>query len=85
MVTARETASTVASGHIADVYSNIDAIRAHASEKREQIRHMGFVRDLMKKTKTSWDYQNQKIDMLISPLNVLINGAGLLLSKVDAQ
>ncbi len=85
LVTERETASTVSSGHIADVYGNIDAVRAHASEKREQARHMFFVRDLTKKMAASWNFQNKKIDMVISPIYVAINASGLILSVYLAQ
>ncbi len=80
LVTLRETASTIASGHIADVYGNIDAVRAHASEHREQARHMRFVNDLAGKTKQSWDFQNLRVDTIISPLYVFINASGLILA-----
>lgn len=77
LVTTRETASTVVSGHIADVYGNISTVRAHASEDREQKRHMKYVNDLTIKIRRSWDYQNLHIDTIISPMYVLVNAAGL--------
>lgn len=80
LVTVRETAHTVVSGHVADVYGNIDAVRSHASEDRELSRHMTLVRDLMGKTLRSWDFQNQRIDTIISPIYVAVNVAGLLLA-----
>jgi ATP-binding cassette subfamily B protein len=62
LVAIRETAHTVASGHIADVYGNIDAVRAHATEKRELKRNSIFVKDWARKALSTWDFQNFRID-----------------------
>lgn len=80
MVTEREIAGNVVSGHIADIYGNIDAVRAHASEDIERRFSRKFVSAYARKMKRSWDYQNQVIDVIISPLYVFINASGLLLS-----
>lgn len=80
LVTARETASNKVSGYVADIYSNIDAVRTYASEDMEEHRHRHNVLDLTNKMKKSWDYQNQKIDMLISPLYVLTNVLGIVVA-----
>lgn len=80
LVNVRETASNVVSGHVADIYTNIEAIKSHASEKSELKKHRLLVNDLAKKMKRSWDYQNQVIDMVISPLYILANVSGLALS-----
>lgn len=79
LVNLREAAHTVVSGHVADVYGNIDAVRAHAHEKAELVRHRRFVRDLVQKTRASWDYHTYHIDFLISPLYVATNASGLAL------
>ena len=80
LVTAREIASNVVSGHVADVYGNIEAVRSHASEKLEQKRHNIFVADYIKKLRYSWYYQNRYVDLVISPIYVLSNASGLLLA-----
>lgn len=80
LVTLRETAVTVVSGHVADVYGNIDAVRAYANEKAEEKRHRHYVKDLVKKTEHTWTFQNRRIDLIISPLYVLTNASGLTLS-----
>lgn len=80
LVIARETASNKVSGYVADIYSNIDAVRTYANEDMEGHRHRHNALDLTNKMKKSWDFQNQKIDMLISPLYVLTNVIGILVA-----
>lgn len=80
LVVLRETASNVVSGHISDIYSNIDAVRSFANETKEKKIYHKHVSDLTHKMKHSWDYQNQRIDMLISPFYVAINVLGLILA-----
>lgn len=80
MVAARETASTAVTGYIADVIGNIDAVKAFGNEAEEAKQHKIKVADLAKKTKRSWDYQNLRIDMLLSPFFVFTNAIGLALS-----
>jgi ATP-binding cassette subfamily B protein len=80
LVIKREAASNVMSGHISDIYSNIDAVRAFASEDNELKTHKKYVDDLMQKSKHSWDYQNRRIDIVTSPMYVLTNVIGLLLA-----
>jgi ATP-binding cassette subfamily B protein len=85
MVTVRETASNVVSGHIADVYGNIDAVRAHAAERAEEVRNRHIVADLMQKSQRSWNFQNRVIDVAIAPIFIITNISGLLLSIYLAQ
>ncbi|HEX5797700.1 MAG TPA: ABC transporter ATP-binding protein [Candidatus Saccharimonadales bacterium] len=80
LVTLRETASNKVSGHVADIYSNIDAVRSFANEDIERQRHRHNTLDLTNKMKRSWDFQNQRVDMLISPLYVLTNVIGILVA-----
>ena len=79
LVTLRETASNIVSGHIADVYGNIDAVRAHGSENFEKNKHRLLLNDFVNKIIRSWKYQNNVIDIAISPLYVLTNVTGLIL------
>ena len=85
LVTARETASTKTTGYVADIYSNIDAVRAYSNEKWELAHHRNYVSDLGEKSKKSWNFQNQKIDMVVSPLYVLTNVLGLIVALNIAQ
>lgn len=80
LVAVREIASNKVSGLVADIYSNIDAVRAFSQEKFENDQHRKNVEDLTVKTKRSWDFHNQRIDVVISPLYVLTNLLGLVLA-----
>jgi len=77
MVTAREEASNLMAGHVADVISNMDAVMAFAAEPYEAKQHLHYVNNFTKKLKRSWDYHNTNINLTISPLYVLINVVGL--------
>ncbi|MBP7820724.1 ABC transporter ATP-binding protein [Candidatus Saccharibacteria bacterium] len=77
LVIDRENASNVMAGHIADVIGNMEAVQAFAHEDFEAEHHKQYVSDLTVKAKKSWDYHNLKIDLVISPLYVLINVIGL--------
>lgn len=85
LVVTREIASNVMSGHIADVYGNIDAVRAHASESYENKRHETLVKDYIKKARKTWDYQNMRVDLVLAPFFITINAIGLLISVYLAQ
>jgi ATP-binding cassette subfamily B protein len=80
LVALRETASNVVSGHVADVYSNIDAVRAFSNEEFELKKHLEQVGDFTDKVKHSWRYHNERIDTVISPLYVLTNVFGLIVA-----
>lgn len=80
LVDEREEANNVISGHIADIYTNIEAVKSHASESQELLTHKVHIFDYAKKMKKSWDYQNNVIDMIISPLYIVTNVSGLALS-----
>ena len=77
MVTAREAASNLMAGHVADVISNMDAVMAFAAEPYEAKQHLHYVTNFTTKLKRSWDYHNTNINLTISPLYVLINVVGL--------
>ncbi len=77
LVEAREAASNVLAGHVADSLGNADAVRAFAMEAHEARIHAGNVRDFGAKTQRSWDYQNLRVDMVTAPMYVLTNVVGL--------
>jgi ATP-binding cassette, subfamily B, bacterial len=77
LVNVREDASNHMAGYIADIIGNMDAVQAFAHEKFELKQHETNVKDYMSKAKRSWDYHNERVDMSISPLYVLINVTGL--------
>lgn len=90
LVAVREAATNQVSGHVADVYANIDAVRAFGREDFELKNHNTKVLDLKKKLSRSWEYQNERIDIIVSPLYVLTNVFGLVLalhlaSKIGAS
>lgn len=77
LVSVRETASNVATGHIADVISNAHTAKAFAREPHEMQIHRQHIHDFMLKTKRSWDYQNLRIDTITAPYYVITNVLGL--------
>jgi len=80
IVDAREESSARVSGHVSDTLSNMDAVRAHASELREAAEHRRRVADNRVLALRSWDYSNLRIDTLIAPMAVLANVLGLVLA-----
>lgn len=80
LVAARETASNVMAGYLADVIANMDAVKAFAHEDYELAAHARYVHDFMTKTKRAWDYHNLRIDTVTSPFYVVTNAAGLILA-----
>lgn len=85
LVDVREAASNVVSGHIADTISNVAAVRTFSREKYEQQRNNESIRDYVKKTQRSWDYQNRRIDLILGPFYVLANAIGLILALALSQ
>ncbi len=77
LVDAREAASNVMAGHLADSIANAESVRAFAREPDEAIMHASNVRDFGAKTLRSWDYQNLRVDALTSPMYVMTNVLGL--------
>lgn len=85
LVAVRETARTKTTGYIADILSNIDTVKAFASEEYEEKIYSQHVADFMKKSKKSWDYQNFKIDTTISPFFVMTNAVGLVVALLVSR
>ena len=77
LVVKREAASNVTAGYIADVISNADTVKAFGREKFEAVSYRHKVNDFMNKTRATWSYHNLRINVVASPLYVLVNTLGL--------
>ena len=80
LVHAREAASNVLAGHLADSIANAEAVRAFARERDEADVHAQNVFDYGAKTLRTWDYQNLHIDTIVGPLYVATNTLGLVVA-----
>ena len=80
MVVKREAASNLVAGHVADTISNMDAVQSFAREHDELKTHNSLVDTYSKLMLRSWDYQNNRIDIITSPLFVGTNVLGLYLA-----
>lgn len=76
----RESANAKASGNVADIFGNIDAVKSFANDDLEYKTHAKNIKDLALKGKASWDYQNFKTQMIASPMFVITNIVGLVLA-----
>jgi ATP-binding cassette, subfamily B, bacterial len=79
-VNEREAAIARVAGHVADVLSNMDTVRAFGAEEREAAEHRSRVAHSRRLSLRSWDYGNLRIDTLVAPMSVLTNTLGLLLA-----
>jgi ATP-binding cassette, subfamily B, bacterial len=80
LVDAREAASNVLAGHVADSIANAEPVRAFAREDDEAAIHTANVRDFGRKTLRSWDYQNFRVNTITAPMYVLTNTLGLIVA-----
>ncbi|GGK86092.1 ABC transporter ATP-binding protein [Planomonospora parontospora subsp. parontospora] len=80
LVDEREAAKVRVSGHVADVLSNMDTVRAFAAEEREAVEHRARLAEQHRLSLRSWDYGNLRVDTVVAPLSVLTSTAGLLLA-----
>ncbi|MEV6153254.1 ABC transporter ATP-binding protein [Nonomuraea sp. NPDC052129] len=80
LVDEREAAKVRVSGHVADVLSNMDTVRAFAAEDREAAEHRVRVAELRKLSLRSWDYGNLRVDTVVAPISILTSALGLLLA-----
>ncbi len=80
LVDVREKSSNVVSGNIADIISNMAAVRTFAQEDEEKKTNRRLVDDYMDKTVVTWMYQNWRIETVTSPLYVIANTIGLVLA-----
>ncbi|KAA9375916.1 ABC transporter ATP-binding protein [Microbispora cellulosiformans] len=80
LVDAREAAKVLVSGHVADVLTNMETVRAFAAETREAVEHQARIAEQRRLSVRSWDYSNLRVDMVVAPLSVLTSALGLLLA-----
>jgi ATP-binding cassette, subfamily B, bacterial len=80
LVDIREEASNEVAGHVADSISNMEAVRAFAREPHEAEVHQKNVSRYARKVLRSWDYQNQRVEMVTMPMYVLTNLCGVILA-----
>ncbi|MFC4585707.1 ABC transporter ATP-binding protein [Sphaerisporangium corydalis] len=80
LVDLREAAKVRVSGHVADVLSNMDTVRAFAAEDREALEHRSRLAEQRRLTVRSWDYGNLRVDTVVAPLSIITSTAGLLLA-----
>jgi ATP-binding cassette, subfamily B, bacterial len=85
LVHAREAASNVMAGHLADSIANAEAVRAFASEPDEAAVHARNVFDYGSKTLRTWDYQNLRIDTITAPMYVATNTLGLVVALATTR
>jgi ATP-binding cassette, subfamily B, bacterial len=84
LVVAREEAANEVAGHVADLITNMEAVRAFAREELETSVHRTKVDGYIARVLRSWDYQNQRISLATSPMYVLSNVTGLVLALATA-
>jgi ATP-binding cassette subfamily B protein len=80
LVDKREAAKVRVSGHVADVLTNMETVRAFAAEDRESLEHRVRLAEQRRLSLRSWDYGNLRVDTVVAPLSVLTSTAGLLLA-----
>ncbi|GAB3659338.1 ABC transporter ATP-binding protein [Actinocorallia lasiicapitis] len=80
LVDAREAAKVRVSGHVSDVLTNMETVRAFAAEDREAAEHRGRLAEQYRLSLRSWDYGNQRVDSVVAPMSVLTSALGLLLA-----
>ncbi|MEO3825760.1 ABC transporter ATP-binding protein [Actinomadura sp. B10D3] len=80
LVDEREAAKVRVSGHIADVMTNMETVRAFAAEDREAAEFRGRAAEQHRLSLRSWDYGNLRVDMVVAPMSVLTSALGLLVA-----
>ncbi|WP_218671127.1 ABC transporter ATP-binding protein [Microbispora sp. GKU 823] len=80
LVDEREAARVLVSGHVADVLTNMETVRAFAAENREAAEYRVRIAEQRRLSLRSWDYGNLRVDTVVAPLSVLTSAVGLLLA-----
>ncbi|MEU6427146.1 ABC transporter ATP-binding protein [Microbispora sp. NPDC046973] len=80
LVDEREAARVLVSGHVADVLTNMETVRAFAAEDREAAEYRARIAEQRRLSLRSWDYGNLRVDTVVAPLSVLTSAVGLLLA-----
>lgn len=85
LVAKREASSNKAAGYVADIITNMPAVRTFAHEQKELAQHADNVDVYANDALKSWNYQNLRIETLISPLYIITNTLGLIMAILIAQ
>ncbi|GAA0566400.1 ABC transporter ATP-binding protein [Actinomadura livida] len=80
LVDRREAAKVQVSGHVADVLTNMETVRAFAAEQREAAEFRGRVAEQHRLSLRSWDYANLRVDTIVAPMSILTSALGLLVA-----
>jgi ATP-binding cassette, subfamily B, bacterial len=80
LVDEREAAKVRVSGHVADVLTNMETVRAFAAEEREATEFRGRVAEQYRLSLRSWDYGNLRVDTIVAPMSILTSALGLLVA-----
>ncbi|WP_245623327.1 ABC transporter ATP-binding protein [Spirillospora albida] len=80
LVDEREAAKVRVSGHVADVLSNMETVRAFAAEAREAAEFRGRVAEQRRLSLRSWDYGNLRVDTIVAPMSIATSVLGLLVA-----
>ncbi|GAA2738314.1 ABC transporter ATP-binding protein [Actinocorallia aurantiaca] len=80
LVNAREAAKVRVSGHVADVLTNMESVRAFAAEDREAAEYRERLAEQSRLSLRAWDYGNLRVDAVVAPMSVLTSTVGLLLA-----
>ncbi len=85
LVMLRHNASSLLSGNLSDIVTNMLTIKSFAKEKSEAKTYGLLVDDLTEKIKNAADYHNRRLDVAIAPLSILTNAVGLFLAVFFTQ
>ncbi|WP_307848794.1 ABC transporter ATP-binding protein [Microbispora oryzae] len=80
IVDEREAAKVLVSGHVADVLTNMETVRAFAAEDREAVEYRARIAEQRRLSIRSWDYNNLRVDAVVVPFSVLTSALGLLVA-----
>jgi ATP-binding cassette subfamily B protein len=80
LVDRREAAKVLVSGHVSDVLTNMETVRAFAAEGREATEHRARMGEQTRLSLRSWDYGNLRVDTVVAPLSILAATVGLALA-----
>ncbi len=85
LVALRHAASSKVAGRFSDAITNMLTIKSFAKEGAEQETFGEYANDFTRSFKKAADYQNLRVDMILSPIYVATNICGLLLAIYFTQ
>lgn len=84
-VTLRHEASSQVSGRMSDIVTNMLAIKSFAKESVEEKTYGVYIKNLADRIKDAADFQNLRLNVVVSPLYVGTNVLGLVAAILFAQ